>query len=224
MERQPTAAPHGEDAAGEPRCYARKKGQWGFGMKTRRLREEDLEPAFKIAEEYLGTSRDAFFRWYRDDPDLLLGVYDDDVLISVCFGKNSSREADCACLVGIATVESHWRSGAGSLLIKSFEAQVRKRGKTRISVGSAADLATENFYMKNGFRPTHLCTTVRRADLPEDYRQLGYDFCAERWNGDEVTLVVEATVRDKTLQERMKDDLGSDEAIFIMCKEVAEQA
>ena len=193
-------------------------------MKTRHLQEDDLEPASKIAEQYLGTSRDAFFRWYRDDPDLLLGVYDDGMLIGVCIGKNSSRAADCVNLVGIATVESRWRSGAGSLLIKFFEAQVRKRGKTRMSVGSAADLPTENFYMKNGFRPTHLYTTVRRADLPEDYKKLGYDFCAERWNGDEVTLVVEANVRDKALQAKMKEDLGSGEVIFIMCKDVEEQA
>ena len=99
-------------------------------METRHLQEEDLERGSKIAAEYLGTSRDAFFQWYRDDPGLLLGVYEDGTLIGVCFGRDSSRGADCVNLVGIATIESRWRSGAGSLLVQSFEAQVRN-GESR---------------------------------------------------------------------------------------------
>ena len=91
-----------------------------------------------------------------------------------------------------------------------------------MSVGSAADLPTENFYMKNGFRPTHMMATVRYANLPENYKELGYDFSAETRSGGEVRLVVECRERDKAAQARMREDLGAREVIFIMEKEIEE--
>lgn len=47
---------------------------------------------------------------------------------------------------------------------------------------------------------------------------LGYEFCEIREEGENVVLYVPTTVRDKQVQAKLKEDLGADEAIFIMEK------
>ena len=189
-------------------------------METRHLITDDLESAFQINEEYLSASRKEFFRWYKQNPDLFMGVFDDELLVGICYGMNWERQAECVILEGIATIHSHWRSGAGSLLIKFFEEQVKKRGMKRVTLGSAPDLKTENFYLKNGYKPTRLCAKLRTADLPDDYLGKGYDFCEVRQSGDEVNLYVDAAVRDKRFQAKLRDELGAKEVIFILEKDI----
>lgn len=187
-------------------------------METRHLLAHDVEGAFLMNEEYLSASREAFFRWYADNADLFVGIFDQGTLIGICYGMDWPRQPGYVVLEGIATRYDYWRSGAGSQLIGFFEKQVRKRGRHAITVGSAADLKTENFYLKNGYRPIRLCAKVRRQALPPDYLQLGYEFCESRDEGEDVVLYVATTVRDKPIQAKLKNDLGADEVIFIMEK------
>lgn len=187
-------------------------------METRHLLAQDLEAAFLMNEEYLSASRDEFFRWYADNPDLFVGVFEGATLIGISYGMDWQRWPGYVVLEGIATQYDYWRSGAGTLLIRFFEEQVRKRGRQAVTVGSAADLKTENFYLKNGYQPIRLCTKVRRQALPPTYLQLGYEFCEIRDEGEDVVLYVATTVRDKQIQAKLKDDLGADEVIFIMEK------
>jgi GNAT superfamily N-acetyltransferase len=189
-------------------------------METRHLLAHDLEAAFKISQEYLGGPRAKFFQWYRENPDLFVGVFEKDSLIGICYGMDWKRQSGYVLLQGIATVHSYWRSGAGSLLVRFFEQQVEKREKQRITLGSAADMKTENFYLKNGYAPVSLCAKLKNTDLPVDYERLGYEFCEIRRDGDEVILYVEKTIRDKQFQTQLKDDLGAEEVIFIMEKDV----
>ncbi|MCE7987937.1 MAG: GNAT family N-acetyltransferase [Caldilinea sp. CFX5] len=187
-------------------------------METRHLLAHDLEAAFLINEEYLSASRDEFFRWYAENADLFVGIFDQGTLIGICYGMDWPRQPGYVILEGIATQYNYWRSGAGSQLIRFFEEQVRKRGRQAITVGSAADLKTENFYLKNGYLPVRLCTKMRRRDLPSDYMHLGYEFCEIREDGENVVLYVATTVRDKKFQAKLKNNLGTDEVIFIMEK------
>jgi hypothetical protein len=87
-----------------------------------------------------------------------------------------------------------------------------------VTLGSAADLKTENFYLKNGYLPVRLCAKVRRQSLPSNYLQMGYEFCEIRDEGEDVVVYVATTVRDKQLQAKLRDDLGAQEVIFIMAK------
>lgn len=192
-------------------------------MRTRHQLPNDLEAAFGINEQYLSASRADFFRWYEETPDLFVGVFDRESLLGICYGMDWDREPEYVVLEGIATKHSHWRRGAGSLLIHFFHEQVRKRGKKRITVGVAAGLNTESFYLKNGYVPTRLCAKLSEEDLPGDYETLGYDFCEIRSTDDEVVLYVETNVRDKQLQARLENDLGANGVIFIMEKEVIEE-
>ena len=187
-------------------------------MKTRHLQPADLEAAFAINEEYLSAPRDEFFRWYGANADLFVGIFDQGTLIGICYGMDWPRQPGYVILEGIATQYEYWRSGAGSQLIGFFEAQVRQRGRQAVTLGSAADLKTENFYLKNGYLPVRLCTKMRRRELPPDYMHLGYEFCEIREEGENVVLYVPTTVRDKQVQAKLKEDLGADEAIFIMEK------
>ena len=189
-------------------------------MNTRHLLPADLETAFAINEEYLSASRDAFFQWYAENPDLFVGIFDGEDLIGICYGMNWRRQLEYVVLEGIATLVSYWRSGAGSQLIQFFEEQVRRRGQRGITVGVAADLKTENFYLKNGYQPTRLCAKVPRQALPPIYTELGYEFCEVREEGDDVILYIATTMHDKHLQAKLKADLGAHEVIFIMEKAV----
>ena len=189
-------------------------------MNTRHLLPDDLETAFAINEEYLSASHQEFFQWYEENPDLFVGSFDDDALIGIAYGMTWRRQPGYVVLEGIATRVQYWRSGAGSQLIQFFEEQVRRRGQQGITVGVAADLKTENFYLKNGYQPTHLCAKIPRQALPVTYTQLGYDFCESREEGEDVVLYVATTVRDKQLQANLKADLGAHEVIFIMEKVV----
>ena len=187
-------------------------------MMPRHLSPADLETAFAINEEYLSASRDEFFQWHAENADLFVGIFDDNALIGICYGMNWRRQPDFVVLEGIATRYAYWRSGAGSQLIQFFAEQVRQRGKQGITVGVAADLKTENFYLKNGYLPTRLCAKVPRSILPPTYQQLGYDFCEVRTVGDDIILYVATTVRDKQQQARLKAALNAHEVIFIMEK------
>lgn len=185
-------------------------------VETRHLLAHDLAAAFAINEEYLSASREEFFHWYDTSADL----FDGTALIGIGYGMDWPRQPGYVVLEGIATRYAYWRSGAGSQLIHFFEEQVRKRGRQAVTVGSAADLKTENFYLKNGYQPIRLCAKVRRQDLRPDYTHLGYQFCEIREEGEDVVLYVATTVRDKQVQAKLKDDLGAQEVIFIMEKAV----
>jgi GNAT superfamily N-acetyltransferase len=187
-------------------------------METRHLLPHDLEAAFAINEEYLSAPRTQFFRWYADNADLFVGIFDQGKLIGICYGMDWPRQPGYVVLEGIATQYDYWRSGVGGQLIQFFEEQVRQRGRQVVTLGSAADLKTENFYLKNGYQPVRLCAKVRRQALPPHYQQLGYIFCESRDEGEEVVLYVATTVRDKQMQAKLKDALGAQEVIFIMEK------
>jgi len=187
-------------------------------METRHLQRADLEAAFAINEEYLSASCDEFFRWYEANTDLFVGIFDQGTLIGICYGMDWPRQPGYVILEGIATQYDYWRSGAGSQLIAFFEEQVRQRGRQAVTVGSAADLKTENFYLKNGYLPVRLCTKIRQQDLSPDYMHLGYEFCEIREEGENVVLYVATTVRDKEIQAKLKDALSAPEVIFIMQK------
>lgn len=191
-------------------------------METRHLLTTDMEAAFAINEEYLSASRPQFLQWYEANVDLFVGIFDQGTLIGICYGMDWPHQPGYVVLEGIATQYDYWRSGAGTLLIRFFEEQVRKRGRQTVTVGSAADLKTENFYLKNGYQPVRLCTKVRRQALPSDYRRLGYEFCESRDEGEDVVLYVATTVRDKEVQAKLKDALGAQQVIFIMEKTIAQ--
>jgi GNAT superfamily N-acetyltransferase len=189
-------------------------------METRHLSTQDLETAFNINAEYLSASRQEFFHWYGANPDLFVGIFDSATLVGICYGMDWPRQPGYVVLEGIATRYDYWRSGAGSQLLQFFEAQVRQRGQRWISVGVAADLKTENFYLKNGYQPTRLCAKVRKCDLPPGYEQLGYSFCEVRDEGETLVFYVATTLRDQQLQSTLKDALQAEEVIFIMEKAV----
>jgi GNAT superfamily N-acetyltransferase len=185
-------------------------------METRGLIADDLEAAFQMNEEYLGASRADFFEWYALYPDLFVGIFDRNALLGICYGMDWDREPGYVILQGIATRYSHWRSGAGSQLIRYFHEKVRNRGKQRVTVGVAEDIKTENFYLKNGYLPVQLCAKVPSDDLPVDFQALGYDFAEVRDEGGYTILYATTDGPNKSLQQKLKTDLRAEEVIFIM--------
>jgi GNAT superfamily N-acetyltransferase len=185
----------------------------------------DFEAALALHIEYLGSAESVveFTRFYQKYPLLHLGCYLDGKLIGLCYGYPFTEKRPDAhgviVLDGIAVIWDYWNRGYGTQLLQAWEAQVRALpGYSKIGVGSAANIETENFYLKNGYKPVQLCIKVPIARLPGDYRARGYHFVAERVINGVMNLYVATAVRDKAEQSRIKEEFQADEVIFILEK------
>lgn len=187
----------------------------------------DQPAAFAIHQEYLDSEQSLaeFSILYQKYPSLYVGCYRAGELIGICYGYPFTEKRPEAkgvmVLEGIAVKYAYWNLGYGSQLLHFFENQVKAfPGYTKISVGSAANLETENFYLKNGFTPIQLCIKVTAAHLPANFDALGYTFVAQRPLPGGVSLYLATTKRDKQEQAHLKATFNAEEVIFILEKAI----
>ena len=126
----------------------------------RAISDRDVQRAIALDEEYVGIGEDNLTESRAQHPDWLRGAYLGDELVGICCG--SERPVGAVVLQSIAVMFKYWRNGIGSRLIQDFERTVFADGITKISLGSAADRPTESFYLKNGYRATHVMLSVAR--------------------------------------------------------------
>jgi GNAT superfamily N-acetyltransferase len=155
--------------------------------------------------EYLDQeSLEAFDRKLAEATGHYLAAFDGDEVVGVCYGCQSSRDANTMALQGIAvsldTSNNYARTGIGSRLNAAFEQCARSSGYARIDLGSADDLKVERFYLKNGYVP--------------------YELVAKDADYEELTRVaVDDYASGKALQQQLRDQYRSaTEVIFIFHK------
>jgi GNAT superfamily N-acetyltransferase len=127
-------------------------------LQIQAILEADLDRALALHEEYVGVGADRFWRWLEKRRSWFRGAYLSGELVGICFGNES--EPGHVTVQSIAVKVGHWRRGIGSQLIRDFEDQVFGDGMERIGLGSAPDVPTESFYIKNGFKPTEIMVRV----------------------------------------------------------------
>jgi GNAT superfamily N-acetyltransferase len=184
--------------------------------------EKDLGRALAMHEEYVGPGADRFRMWLGERRSWFRGAYLSGELVGICFGNEP--DPGRVTLQSIAVEASHWRRGIGSRLIQDFEEQVFRDGMQRIGLGSAPDLPTESFYLKNGFEPTEIMVRVgsetplqpeghpeiRPAKVVSDDEGRRFHFPADRYRpADRV---------------RLKEVYSATDAIFIFEKVLARGA
>lgn len=189
----------------------------------------DWPAAFAIHQEYLDSEQSLadFSILYGKYPTLYVGCYRDTELIGICFGYPFTEKRPDAkgviVLEGIAVKDSCWNLGYGSQLLHFFENQAKAfLGYTKISVGSAANIETENFYLKNGFTPIQLCIKIAAACVPANFATLGYTFVEQRPVPGGISLYLATTTRDKQQQAQLKATFNADEVIFILEKVIVQ--
>lgn len=187
----------------------------------------DYQAACDLYVEYLGSPESVaeFSELYQKHPALSVGCYRDGKLIGLCYGfpftEKRPEAQGVMVLDGIAVIWDYWNRGYGTQLLQFWEAQVKQLpGYSQIGVGSAANIETENFYLKNGYTPVQLCIKLPVDRLPADYRERGYQFVAERIINGVMNLYIGTTVRDKAQQSQLQEEFQADEVIFIMEKAI----
>ncbi len=181
----------------------------------RAISDRDLSRAIELDEEYVGIG-DKLTESRARRPKWLRGAYLRDDLVGICCG--TERPAGAVVLDSIAVLVEYWRNGIGSRLIQDFESRVFADGITKISLGSAPDQPTEAFYMKNGYRATHVMLRVPRdaerawgdRGLPEPNKIVE--------EGDEVRLSIPIEGYSPKKRDELKSAFAAREAIFIFEK------
>ncbi|PSQ19088.1 hypothetical protein BRD00_02245 [Halobacteriales archaeon QS_8_69_26] len=157
--------------------------------------EADLDEFRRLHNRYVdrdespGTVRG----WYEDHPELLVGAYRDGDLVGHCLGQPG--DDGVVELAGIAVENDHQRRGIGTGLLAEFEARAATLGFSRVTLGSAGGYV-DRFYRENGYDPESILVRLPPEDVPENYRDLGYEIGKElpkalvspaetrgRWNG-----------------------------------------
>lgn len=183
----------------------------------RTIDERDL-PAFRALhntyvdrEEPLDTVRD----WFRTDPELCIGAFEDGTLVGHCLGRpRSDRTVE---LAGIAVKQSRQGRGIGSALLAAFEDRAADLGFERIEVGSAGGYV-DDFYHDRGYDPE---SALVRQDPDESIpaeRSTAYDVLRERTEDGRRRVYVDVNGLDDPPIEEIQAAFGDSEAIYIMTK------
>ncbi|WP_219837155.1 GNAT family N-acetyltransferase [Paenibacillus sp. R14(2021)] len=119
----------------------------------RLIEETDHEQAHTFQCEYLDIETfEDFIRRVKRDPDLYFVTVDGNEVVGVCYGSPSKKKDSDINLNGIAVnldeTKNYSRLGLGTNMQLFFETAVKKRGYSKIGVGSADDPKVEAFYLK----------------------------------------------------------------------------
>ena len=157
---------------------------------------KDLKKAYKLNKQYIEEEESfrQFKKRYKNKKFLFTACYRNETLIGLAHGKIMG---DYVILTGIAVLVEFWRKGYGTTLLRFFEEQVKTcHGLGRISVGCAADVRTESFYLKNGYEPVSLLV----------------------WDNDWNKMHVECSTYDPGIREKVKKERGAAAVNFVFDK------
>ena len=158
--------------------------------------------------------RARLFAWRAAQPEWFRGAYLDGVLVGVCCGAEAD---DAVVLQSIGVLYEHWRQGIGSRLLRDFEDAVFNSSRvTGISLGSADDVPTEAFYMKNGYGVRSIMLTVP-GSAPEPAPGAPQP-SRVRNDGDNRVLYFEVDEYDRLLRESLVASHAASQGLFIFEK------
>jgi len=186
----------------------------------RRVEESELTLARDLLNRFTGQDRstETVRSWYQSVPSLFLFAEDGGETIGVCTGRPAGETE--AVLAGLGIVPPRRGEGIGTRLVETFDANAAEAGIERVSVGSAGGYVDE-FYAACGYRPERILVMASPAELPENYRDLGYDIADERTEEGTKKLYIDVDELDQSFREAVGEAFGADEAIYIMAKSLS---
>lgn len=180
------------------------------------LLKKDLNEAFEFQDDYVGgLDKEEFNQLYKKHPKLFVACYDNDKLIGIVFGEKI-RGKDFVILKAIAVKDKYWGKGIGSKLMKNFENQVKKANFNKISVGSAEDEKTENFYLKNGYKPSSIFLKAKN-NYKQIAKEKNYKIKTKTIKG-KTNLYIKMLKYSPKIREKIKKDFKVEETNYIFEK------
>lgn len=199
---------------------------------VRRVSESDFDAVYQLLCDRVGDrDRERVRSWY-DDHTELFRVADDDGSEAgqasdsgtpsagvVGFALGRERSDTHVELAGIAVREAYTRRGIGSRLLDAFEAGATEAGFERVSLGSAGG-SVDEFYRANGYEPESILVRLHPTDVPENYRDLGFDVLRERREDGVQKVYLAPGGYDPGRVEAVRVAFGDPQAIYVMEKPV----
>jgi GNAT superfamily N-acetyltransferase len=186
---------------------------------VRKAPPSDFDAVYRMLCDRTGDrDRDAVEAWYVEHPELFHGAYVDDALVGFTVGR--ARREDSVELVGIAVDDEYTRRGIGSRLLDAFETAATDLGYERMSLGSAGGYVDE-FYLANGYEPESILVRLHPDDVPENYRELGFEILRERVDDGVQKFYVTPGAHNPERVEAVREAFGDPEAIYIVEKYLA---
>jgi len=146
-----------------------------------------------------------------------VGAYVDGEMVGHCLGQ--PEDDGVVHLAGISVANDHQRRGIGSGLLTEFEACAAALGVSRVTLGSAGGYV-DRFYRERGYEPESILVRLPPDDVPENYRDLGYEIVEERMAEGVQKLYVGVDELDHAEVEGVRETFGDEEAIYIMEKDL----
>jgi GNAT superfamily N-acetyltransferase len=185
-------------------------------MKIKLLSEKDFDKFYKVVKDY--TKEDVNYsklkRIYGKHPSLFIACYDKSELIGEAFGFIKKEDV---VLESIAVIAPYWRKGLGSRIIKFFEKQAKNAGKRKIKVGSGPDTKTEDFYVKNGYKPVYLSIRVHEKKLQKTLERK-YEAVRGESKGEILELLIKTSEYNPKIREELKKEFKAKEVIYLFEK------
>jgi GNAT superfamily N-acetyltransferase len=184
------------------------------------IRDNELADTHAINAEYLDETPNEVWKAQRDEQlDLYLACRVLDRIVGICYGATGQGHVTSGTVIlqGIAVVDGFSRAGRGSQLLQTFETQVRRRGCHTVSLGSAGG-CVDQFYQKNGYRPTGYMICAP-ADRPvSEALMTRYPVYDEHLDGDLRRSYVRVCRLDESLRNRLQTAFAATEVVAIMAK------
>jgi len=79
----------------------------------------------------------------------------------------------------------------------------------------------DEFYAACGYEPERLLVMTSLANLPGNYRELGYDIAEDCFEHGTKKLYIDVEELDQSFREEVGEAFGTDEAMYIMAKELS---
>lgn len=188
---------------------------------VQRVPDSDFEAVYRMLCGRVGQrDRDDVRAWFRDEPDLFRGAYDDGALVGFAAGRTWTAAGrdwrpDSVELVGIAVDDDYTRNGVGSRLLEAFESAAAAAGFDRVTLGSAGGYVDE-FYLANGYEPESVLVRLHPEDVPGDVHDLGFEILRERTDDGVRKFYVAPGGYDPERVDAVREAFGDPQAIYVM--------
>jgi GNAT superfamily N-acetyltransferase len=140
-----------------------------MNLVIRKIKQEDLRPIYDFRSSYIDMSFEQFTSYFNANSNYWFIAYDNAILLGYCLGKKGINIKTYMEIDEIATnvnqSEKYVRKGIGTKLIKAFEIEVWKHGFEIIGFGSGENFKTEQFYLKNNYKPIEVVAFGDKEEL-----------------------------------------------------------
>jgi GNAT superfamily N-acetyltransferase len=189
----------------------------------RPVREEELAAYHKMQVTYLDVEEySEFLRKVGKYEGLYLCAVDQGGILGIVYPSLFKGELTLQGICVDLNRNLNGR-GIGSKLLRAFEEKIRQTGARKTSLGSAEDLRTENFYLKNNWQPVELLF-LKIKELPPDYKEIaqreGLSVEIKPDGSTEFRMPVASYAHGTGNRARLKNPLNAGEVIFIFEKKL----